>query len=382
LISLPEFDLALPASYLSGQGEFQAQKHDWPIDNPAPSHQFRHSLKSGANMPSLPAQMRQIRFNGAGGPEVIEVEIAPVPMPGLGQWLVKVAYAGVNRPDCLQRAGGYPPPPGAPSTPGLEIAGTIVAVGDNADHARIGTEITALVAGGGYAEYCLVDAPLAMPIPAGLPLLEAAALPENVLTVYDNVITRGQLKRGESFLVHGGTSGIGSIAIQMAKAYGAKVFTTARGPEKTAFCRELGADIAIDYASEDFVEIIARETGKQGVDVILDMVGGEYIARNLLSLAIEGRLVQIAFLQSSRAEIDFRTLMVRRLTMTGSTLRPRTLLQKATVCAGVIRDIWPLIESGTIRPRIDSVFPLSEARKAHERMESSGHRGKIMLDAS
>lgn len=329
---------------------------------------------------SLPDAMRQIRFAGAGGPEVIALEEAPLPVPGPGQVLVKVAYAGVNRPDCLQRAGAYPPPPGAPAIPGLEVAGEIVALGPDVAGFRIGDAVTALVSGGGYAEYCLVDILLIMPVPKGLSLLEAAALPENVLTVYDNVITRGRLAAGESFLVHGGASGIGSIAIQMAKAWGAKVFATARGADKVAFCQELGADVAIDYAEADFVEVIAQETGKRGVDVILDMVGGDYIPRNLRSLALEGRLVQIAFLRSPVAEIDFRHVMVRRQTITGSTLRPRTIEQKGAVAAAVIRDIWPLVEKGAIRPRIDTVLPLAEARKAHERMESNAHRGKIMLD--
>lgn len=331
-------------------------------------------------MPALPDTMRQIRFTAPGGPEVIALESAPVPRPGPGQVLVKVAFAGVNRPDCAQRAGAYPPPPGAPEIPGLEIAGEIVALGDDVQGFDIGHAVAALVAGGGYAEFCLVDAPLAMPVPKGLGLLEAAALPENVLTVYDNIITRGRLAKGEDFLVHGGSSGIGSIAIQMAKAWGARVFTSARGADKGAFCRDLGADIVIDYAAEDFVEVIARETGKRGLDLILDMVGGDYIARNLRSLALDGRLVQIAFLQGSKAEIDFRHLMVRRLTYTGSTLRPRTLRQKADVAKAVIRDIWPLVETGAIRPRIDTVFPLSRTREAHELMEKSSHRGKIMLD--
>ena len=331
-------------------------------------------------MTAFPSSMRQIRFTAPGGPEVIALETAPVPHPAAGQVLVKVAYAGVNRPDCAQRAGAYPPPPGAPEIPGLEIAGEIVALGDGSTALTPGQKITALVSGGGYAEYCLVDAPLAMPVPSGLSMLEAAALPENALTVYDNIITRGRLAAGESFLVHGGSSGIGSIAIQMAKAWGARVFTTARGADKGAFCRDLGADVVIDYATEDFVEIIARETGKKGVDVILDMVGGDYIPRNLRCLALDGRLVQIAFLQGSKAEIDFRHLMVKRLTYTGSTLRPRTLQQKADVARAVIRDIWPLVEKGAIRPRIDTVFPLAQTRAAHELMEKSSHRGKIMLD--
>jgi NADPH:quinone reductase len=326
-----------------------------------------------------PDRMLEIRFSGAGGPEVITLAEGAIPKPGPNQFLVKVAYAGVNRPDCLQRAGAYPPPPGAPDVPGLEVSGVVIAAGEGATGFAIGEAVCALVAGGGYAQLALVDAPLAMPIPKGLSLLEAAALPENVLTVYDNVITRGHLASGESFLVHGGSSGIGSIAIQMAKARGARVFATARGPEKVAFCRKLGADIAIDYAREDFVERTLAETGKRGVDVILDMVGGDYIARNLRILGLEGRLVQIAFLKGSIAEIDFRHLMIRRQTITGSTLRPRSLELKAAIVARVLRDIWPEIEAGSIRPQIDQVFELGDARAAHERMESSAHLGKIML---
>lgn len=333
-------------------------------------------------MATLPGTFRQIRFTAPGGPEVIALETAAMLRPGAGQVLVKVAYAGVNRPDCAQRAGAYPPPPGAPDIPGLEVAGEIVALGEGVTSLAIGQKIAALVAGGGYAEFCLVDAPLAMPVPKGVSLLEAAALPENVLTVYDNIITRGRLAKGESFLVHGGSSGIGSIAIQMAKAWGARVFTSARGADKGIFCRELGADVVIDYATEDFVEVIDRETGKKGVDLILDMVGGDYIPRNFRCLGMDGRLVQIAFLQGSKAEIDFRHLMVKRLIYTGSTLRPRTLAQKAAVAQAVIRDIWPLVEAGAIRPRIDTVFPLSQTRAAHELMEKSSHRGKIMLDLS
>ena len=328
---------------------------------------------------SLPISMRQIRFQGAGGPDVIAMEEAPLPVPGLGQALVKVAFAGVNRPDCLQRAGGYAPPAGASDIPGLEISGTIVALGAQTDLLHIGDDITALVAGGGYAEYCLIDTALAMPVPQGISMLEAAALPENILTVYDNIITRGRLVEGEAFLVHGGSSGIGSIAIQMAKAWGAHVFTTARGPEKGAFCRALGADHVIDYATEDFVDIIARETSGKGVDVILDMVGADYIPRNLRCLGMEGRLVQIAFLKGSKIEVDFRHLMMKRQTFTGSTLRPRSLVQKSAIVQAVLRDVWPLIERGAIRPRIDTVYPLGQTRAAHERMESSAHSGKLML---
>ncbi|CAN1537650.1 Qor NADPH,quinone reductase and related Zn-dependent oxidoreductases [Rhabdaerophilaceae bacterium] len=327
----------------------------------------------------IPTTMQEIRFRAPGGPDVITVAEGPVPQPGPGQVLVKVAYAGVNRPDCLQRAGGYPPPPGAPAVPGLEIAGHVALCGEGVSTLSVGAELCALIAGGGYAEFALVDAALAMPIPKGLSLLEAGALPENVLTVYDNVITRGRLAPGETLLVHGGSSGIGSIAIQMGNAAGARVFATARGPEKGAFCTALGAERAIDYASEDFVDVVLAQTGNHGADVILDMVGGRYIVRNLRCLATEGRLVQIAFLESSKAEIDFRHLMIKRQTITGSTLRPRSLALKAAIVGAVLRDIWPKVESGAIRPQIDHVFPLADARAAHERMEASSHRGKIML---
>jgi len=324
--------------------------------------------------------MQQIRFDGAGGPEVITLEEAPVPQPGPEQILLRVAYAGVNRPDCLQRAGAYPPPPGAPLIPGLEVAGTVAALGEGVTGWSIGDALTALVSGGGYAQYCLVDAPLAMPVPRGLSLIEAAALPENALTVYDNLITRGRLSSGESALIHGGSSGIGSIAIQLAKAMGARVFTTARGPEKGAFCRALGADHVMDYAAEDFVAQVLSATRNNGVDVILDMVGGDYIPRNMRCLALEGRLVQIAFLKGSVVEVDFRHLMMKRQTFTGSTLRPRTLAQKAAIVDAVLAHLWPLVEAGALRPKIDRVYPLSEARAAHERMEQSAHCGKLMLE--
>jgi NADPH:quinone reductase len=328
---------------------------------------------------TLPETMRQISFTAPGGPEVIALQEAPLPKPGHGQVLIKVAYAGVNRPDCLQRAGAYPPPPGVTPIPGLEVAGEVVALGEGVETLHKGDALAALVSGGGYAEYCLVEAALAMPIPEGCDLLHAAALPENVLTVYDNLVTRGRMAAGESVLIHGGSSGIGSIAIQMTKAWGCRVFTTARGAEKLAFCEMLGADGAMDYSAVDFVAETLTRTGQEGVDLILDMVGGDYIPRNLRCLKLEGRLVQIAFLTGSRVEVDFRHLMMKRLTMTGSTLRPRTLAQKQAIADAVVRDIWPLVEDRRIRPQIDSIFPLADAQKAHERMESSTHKGKIML---
>jgi putative PIG3 family NAD(P)H quinone oxidoreductase len=324
--------------------------------------------------------MRQVGFQGAGGPEVIRLETAPVPQPGLGQVLIEVAAAGVNRPDCLQRAGGYPPPPGATNVPGLEVSGRIVAVGEGIDGLKVGDEVCALVASGGYAEYCVADAALCLPIPGPLSLLEAGGIPETYFTVYDNVFTRGRLAAGETLLVHGGSSGIGSTAIQLAKQAGATVYATAGSPEKCDFCRSLGADVAIDYRDKDFVEEIRQLTDKRGVDVILDMVGGPYIARNVSILAVEGRLVQIAFLQSSKVEIDFMPVMLRRLTITGSTLRPRSVALKAKIADALRQNVWPLLERGAVRPIIHATFPLEQAREAHELMESSAHLGKIMLE--
>jgi NADPH2:quinone reductase len=324
--------------------------------------------------------MRQVRFAGAGGPEVIRLEEAPVPRPGPGQVLIEVAAAGVNRPDCIQRAGAYPPPPGASDIPGLEVSGRVAALGEGVTSLRVGDTVCALLSGGGYAEYCVADEALCLPVPAGLSLLEAGGVPETYFTVYDNIFTRGRLRAGESFLVHGGSSGIGSTAIQLAKAMGATAYATAGSAEKCGFCRSLGADAAINYRTEDFVDEIRRLTDKRGVDVILDMVGGPYIGRNLSILAVEGRLVQIAFLQSSKVEIDFRPVMVRRLTLTGSTLRPRSVELKAGIAAALRKTVWPLLENGTVRPIVDATFPLEETRAAHELMESSAHQGKIMLE--
>ncbi|MCB5177417.1 NAD(P)H-quinone oxidoreductase [Microvirga lenta] len=329
---------------------------------------------------AIPETMRQVRFEGAGGPEVIRLENAPVPRPGKGQVLIEVAAAGVNRPDCLQRAGGYPPPPGATDIPGLEVSGRIVALGDGVERLQVGEEVCALVASGGYAEYCVADEPLCLPIPGPLSLLEAGGIPETYFTVYDNVFTRGRLKAGETLLVHGGSSGIGSTAIQLAKQAGATVYATAGSQEKCDFCRSLGADAAINYRNQDFVEEVRNLTDKRGVDVVLDMVGAPYIARNFSILALEGRLVQIAFLQSSKAEIDFTPVMIRRLTITGSTLRPRSVELKAAIAEALRRNVWPLLEKGAVRPVLHATFPLEEARAAHELMESSAHQGKIMLE--
>lgn len=328
----------------------------------------------------LPQTMRQIRFSGTGGPEVLALETdAPVPKPGRGQVLVEVHAAGINRPDCLQRAGKYPPPPGATEIPGLEIAGRIIATGEDVSSGEIGREICALTISGGYADYAVADLSLCLPVPTGLSMVEAGGIPETYFTVYDNVFTRGRLAAGERILIHGGSSGIGSTAIQLARAAGATVYATAGTDEKCGFCRSLGATEAINYRAQDFVEEIRRLTDGKGVDVILDMVGGPYIQRNLASLATEGRLVQIAFLQPSIAEVNFMPIMLRRLTMTGSTLRPRSVALKAAIAEKLKTAIWPLLDAGIVRPMIDRVFPLAEARQAHALMESSAHSGKIML---
>jgi len=324
--------------------------------------------------------MRQVRFNGAGGPEVVVLDQAQVPRPGTGQVLVKVAAAGINRPDCLQRSGNYPPPPGATDVPGLEIAGTIIAVGEGVAASEIGRQICALVISGGYAEYAVADLALCLPVPHGLSLIEAGGIPETYFTVYDNVFTRGRLAKGERILVHGGSSGIGSTAIQLAREAGAIVYATAGSDEKCAFCRSIGASAAINYRNQDFVAEIKALTDGAGVDVVLDMVGGPYIARNLSILAFEGRLVQIAFLQPSVAEINFMPIMLRRLTMTGSTLRPRSVALKAAIADRLRATVWPMLDSGRVRPVIDKVFPLEQAREAHALMESSAHIGKIVLD--
>ncbi|WP_276200199.1 NAD(P)H-quinone oxidoreductase [Chelatococcus sp. XZ-Ab1] len=329
---------------------------------------------------TVPASMRQARFDGAGGPEVIRVETAPVPTPGPGQVLIEVAAAGVNRPDCLQRAGNYPPPPGASNIPGLEVAGTVVAVGEGVTSPQLGEKVCALVISGGYAEYCVADAPLCLPVPAPLSLTEAAGLPETYFTVYDNLFTRGRLREGETLLVHGGSSGIGSTAIQLAKAFGAAVYATAGSQEKCDFCLGLGADAAINYREKDFVAEVKALTGGRGVDVVLDMVGGPYIARNLSVLAVEGRLVQIAFLQTSKVEIDLMPLMLKRQTITGSTLRARSVALKKAIADELRAKVWPLLDAGKVRPIVHATFPLAETRAAHELMESSAHQGKIILE--
>ena len=327
----------------------------------------------------LPQSMTAIAIREPGGPEVLVPTELPVPAPGPGEVLIRVAAAGVNRPDALQRSGGYPPPPGAPETPGLEVAGEIVALGDGAERWRPGDQVTALVAGGGYAEYCAAPAPQCLPIPEGLDPVEAAALPETFFTVWTNVFDRGRLAEGETFLVQGGSSGIGTTAIQMARTFGARVFATAGSDEKCRACEALGAERAINYRTEDFVAVVKDATEGRGVDVILDMVGGDYIARELDLLAPDGRLCFIAFLGGAKAEVSFLPVLVKRLTIGGSTLRPRPVAFKAAIARNLEDKVWPLIAEGRIRPVIHERFPLAEAAAAHSLMESSSHIGKIVL---
>ncbi|MBR3193686.1 NAD(P)H-quinone oxidoreductase [Bosea sp. (in: a-proteobacteria)] len=330
-------------------------------------------------MTALPQTMTAIGFDSPGGPEVLKPQQRPVPQPGPGQILVHVAVAGVNRPDVLQRMGGYAPPPGASDIPGLEIAGRIVALGEGVSRYEIGDQVCALVAGGGYAEYAVVHEDNALPIPAGLSLEEAGAIPETYFTVWTNVFQRGGLKKGESFMVHGGTSGIGTTAIQLAKAFGATVLATAGSDDKCAACRELGADHAINYRTEDFVAAAKAATGGRGVNLILDMVGGDYINRNYDAAAESGRIVQIAFLNGPKAEVNFSRLMLKRLTHTGSTLRPRTIAEKAAIARELEEKVWPLLTEGRCKPVIHARFPLAQAAEAHRLMESNAHIGKIVL---
>jgi putative PIG3 family NAD(P)H quinone oxidoreductase len=320
--------------------------------------------------------------HGRGGPASV-MQLAEGPRPALqpGEVLIEVEYAGVNRPDVMQRSGSYPPPPGASPILGLEVAGRIVEAAPDATW-RVGDVVCALTPGGGYAEYCATPAAHCLPVPKGLSVAEAASLPENWFTVYDNVITRGRLRAGESLLIHGGSGGIGLAAIQLAKALGgATVYTTVGTDEKAAYCRRMGADVALNYRTQDWAAEVWRLTDKRGVDVILDMVGGDYLMKNLRSLALEGRLVQIAFLKESRiADFDALPILLRRLTLTGSTLRPRTVEQKAAIAGALREHVWPLFESGRLKPFVHRTFPLAEARAAHELMESSAHIGKIVLE--
>jgi NADPH:quinone reductase len=330
-------------------------------------------------MPSLPSRMTAIAIRARGGPEMLVAEERPTPSPGAGEILVKVAAAGVNRPDVMQRMGLYPPPEGAPDIPGLEIAGAVAACGAGVKRWREGDQVTALVVGGGYAQYCLAHETHALPVPAQLSLVEAAAIPETFFTVWHNVFERGGLRGGETVLLHGGSSGIGTTAIQIAKALGAHVITTAGSAEKCEACRRLGADVAVNYKSEDFVTATKQATAGRGADVILDMIGGDYIERNYAAAAIEGRIVQIAFQASHKATVDFRQLMFKRLHHTGSTLRSRSIEDKAAIAQAVEQNVWPLIAAGKVKPVIDKTFPLVDAASAHARLEASAHFGKIVL---
>ncbi|MGF1649916.1 MAG: NAD(P)H-quinone oxidoreductase [Hyphomicrobiaceae bacterium] len=323
--------------------------------------------------------MLYVKLDGFGPPDVLKPDRMPVPKPEDGEILIKVASAGVNRPDVQQRLGQYNPPRGASPVPGLEVAGVVVARGNGAARFAIGERVCALVAGGGYAEYCLAPEVQALPVPSPLSLLEAGGVPETYFTVWTNVFDRGRLSPGETLLVHGGSSGIGTTAIQLAKAFGSRVFATAGSDEKCRACLDLGADAAINYAREDFKDRAMALTDGAGVDVILDMVGGDYVSRNLDVLALEGRLVQIAWLGGSKVSADFMKLMTRRLTWTGSTLRPRTIEQKAEIARALEAKVWPLLEAGTVKPIIHTTFPLARAADAHRLMESSAHIGKIML---
>ncbi|WP_085306718.1 NAD(P)H-quinone oxidoreductase [Planktotalea arctica] len=321
--------------------------------------------------------MRAVEITKAGGPEVLQLCERAMPEAGHADVVIKVAYAGVNRPDALQRAGLYAPPPNASDLPGLEAAGEIVAIGAGVSEWTVGDQVCALLPGGGYAEFVATPAAHCLPVPDGMDLKEAACLPETYFTVFSNVFQRGGLKAGERFLVHGGSSGIGTTAIQLCKLFGARVFTTAGSEAKCAACLSLGAERAINYREEDFVEILRAEGG---ADLILDMVGGDYLPRNVKTLADDGRLVQIAFLQGPKVELNFAQLMMRRLTITGSTLRPQSDLAKARIAQALVGQVWPLLNAGRLGPVMDSTFDLADAADAHARMESSGHIGKIVLN--
>jgi NADPH:quinone reductase len=325
---------------------------------------------------SLSHTMSAVEISEPGGPEVLRPATLPVPVPRHGQIIIRVAYAGVNRPDALQRSGSYAPPPSASPLPGLEASGTVVEIGPNVTRWKIGDQVTALLPGGGYAEYVATHEAHALPVPAGMGLLAAACLPETCFTVWSNIVMRGRLKAGERFLVHGGSSGIGTTAIHIAKALGARVFTTAGTDEKVLACKALGAEQAFNYKTEDWAAAIQAEGG---ANLILDMVGGSYLPRNIRTLADDGRLVQIAFLQGPKVEVNFAEVMMRRLTITGSTLRPQSDAAKALIAREVEAHVWPMIAAGHFAPVIDSEFPLVEAAAAHSRLESSGHTGKIVL---
>lgn len=333
-------------------------------------------------MSPLPDRMTVIEITEPGGPEKLAPASRPIPQPAPGEVLIQIAVAGVNRPDCLQRQGGYPPPPGASDIPGLEVAGTVAALGEGVDNWMVGDKICALLTGGGYAEYCVAPAPQCLPIPTGLTLQQAAALPETFFTVWSNIFDRGRLKPGEILLVHGGASGIGTTAIQLAKVLGSRVLTTVGSPDKVQPCLDLGAERVINYREEDFVQVVKNATNNRGVDVILDMVGGDYVQRNLSALAVEGRLVFIAFLRGAKMELNLASVMMKRLTVTGSTLRSRPIADKAPIAQALRETVWPLLASGKVHPIIDRIFPLSEAAAAHALMESNRHIGKILLQVA
>lgn len=330
-------------------------------------------------MTSIPQTMTAIEISQPGGPENLVPTTRPVPIPGHDDVLIKVAAAGVNRPDVLQRMGSYNPPPGASDLPGLEVSGEIVAMGDGVTDWKIGDKVCALVAGGGYAEYCTTSETHCLPVPDGFDMVQAAALPETYFTVWTNVFDRGRLTGGESILVHGGSSGIGTTAIQLANIFGARIFTTVGNSEKQKICEQLGAERAINYKTEDYQQVIAELTDNKGVDLILDMVGGDYIQKNISALALEGRLVYIAFLGGAVAEVNFAAMMMKRLTITGSTLRPQSIEAKAEIARSLREKVWPHLSAGRIGPVMDSQFALTDAAKAHQRIDESDHIGKIVL---
>jgi NADPH2:quinone reductase len=331
-------------------------------------------------MAKVPETMRAIEITTPGGPEVLEIKTYPTPQPHVGQILIKVAAAGVNRPDVAQRMGAYPPPAGHSPLPGLEVAGEVVAIGDGVTRWRLGDKVCALVNGGGYAQYCLAEDVIALPIPTGLTMTMAAAVPETFFTVWNNVFVLGGLIAGEWFMVHGGSSGIGTTAIQLAKAFGANVIATAGSPEKLKACTDLGADCAINYKTSDFVAVAKEVTEGKGVDLILDMVGGDYTERNIIAAAQDGRIVQIATLRGADVKINVARLMMKHVTLTGSTLRPRPRVVKAGFARALATNVWPLLACGKVKVVIDATFPLAAAADAHRRLETSQHIGKIVLE--
>lgn len=327
-----------------------------------------------------PEMMSCIEVKQPGGPEALCLGTRPLPVPQAGEVLIRVAAAGVNRPDMVQRQGHYPPPAGASDVLGLEVAGTVAALGEGITRLQVGDAVCALVSGGGYAQYCTAAEACCLPIPQGYDMIRAAALPETYFTVWHNLFQRARLQAGETILIHGGSSGIGTSAIQLAKSFGVRVLTTAGSTEKCRACAALGADRVIDYHSEDFTEVVAEVTGKRGVDVILDMVGGDYLPRNVKSLATEGRLVNIAFLKGAKVEMNFMPVMLKRLTLTGSTLRVQSLAAKAAIARELLDQVWPLLNAGRIAPVIHARFALGDAAAAHQMMEDGAHIGKIMLE--